>query len=69
MKRETRDELIKLAAEIVCAEEFISPFTEDNPTSTPRSVLRAAEIQQKRLKDWAYRIRIVLESEEGGTFE
>lgn len=60
--RELYSRLIKLAAALVRHEGFISPFAEDNPTTTPRSILKQAEKQQERLRLWAIETREIADA-------
>lgn len=56
---ELRSKLINIAAEIVIGDGFISPHAGDHWPSIPRSILKQAEVQQERLKEWGYQIRQV----------
>lgn len=52
-------ELVQIAGAMAQCRGFISPYADDNPKSTPQAILRQAEQQQDKLKDWAYRVRQV----------
>lgn len=53
-------ELIHIAAELARGNGFLSTCAEDmNPRLKRADVLKTAEAQEQRLKDWAYRVRRV----------
>lgn len=57
--RELFSRLIKLAAAVIAGHDFISPYADDNPKTTPRAILDQAEKQRERLRLWAIEIREV----------
>lgn len=57
--RDLFSRLVRLAAAVIAGHEFISPDAEDNPKTTPRSILVQAEAQRERLRLWAIEIREV----------
>ena len=64
-----RSELLKLAAEMVIGRGMPSPYSEDwhLPKTVPKKVMRqirtAAEQADNQCKDWAVRLRKIVDSE------
>lgn len=52
-----RSRLIQIAGAIAVHIGFVSPFADDHARATPRRIIKQAEKQEARLKDWAYEIR------------
>lgn len=57
--RELFSRLIKLAAAVIAGHDFISPYADDNPKTTPQTILVQAEKQRERLRLWAIEIRAI----------
>jgi hypothetical protein len=56
--RAAYSELIHIAAELARGDGFLSTCAEDmNPRLKRADILKTAERQEERLKDWAYRVR------------
>lgn len=53
MTIEERAALIHIAAAMLRAEKFLSPYAEDNPRTTPKSILTRAAEQREQLRLWA----------------
>jgi hypothetical protein len=53
------NELHEISAQAVLGNGFISHFSEDNPKSTPKSILRKAEKQDEIMKSWSVRISAI----------
>lgn len=52
-----RSRLIQIAGAIAVHLGFVSPYVDDHSAHTPRAIIKQAEKQEERLKDWAYEIR------------
>lgn len=57
-----RSRLIKMAASMLKADDFLSPYADDNPKTLPKSVLPVAEKQRERLRLWAIECREIADS-------
>lgn len=56
MNNNDRSVLNLVAAEMLQGDGFLSSDPDDNPRSTPKSILRRAEAQRKSLRRWAVEI-------------
>lgn len=56
MTKEERNELRSVAADMLQGRKFLSPYAEDNLKTTPKRVLRQAEVQREQLRQWACKI-------------
>lgn len=64
MTKEERAALIHIAAAMLRAEKFLSPYAEDNPKSTPKSILARAGKQREQLRLWAIELSYLVRSSE-----
>jgi len=57
-----KDDLVKISATLLMHKEFISPFAEDNPKTTPKTILKQAEVQNEVLRKLAIRLKEVADN-------